>query len=126
MDTRELDARVAREVMGFDVDENNTIVIPWNDQRKAAEHKLGVSLPKGDVVHYWLPPYSTDMNSAMEIEQKMHDLGWCSFTLMHHHPGGTWTAMFMNCGILAEAEAETAAKAVSLAALEAVAGKDKE
>ena len=106
--SRELDARVALEVMGF------------NDS-KDCHHKPGDMLsPDGKIMTP--PPYSTDMNAAMEVEQKMHDLGWCKSTLIHHL-GGTWTAMFMNGPDLAEADADTAPSAICLAALEAVAQK---
>ena len=106
--TREIDARVAREVMGF-VDHDNDSAFPT------------MKTPDGKIVV--CPPYSTDMNAAKEVVEKMRGLGWY-LTLESPCPGRTlWEAYFTHCDNATKYHdwnADTPAIAICLAALEAV------
>lgn len=92
--TREIDARVAREVMGF-------------KEPKTPGKRL---CPK---------PYSTDMNAAMGVVAVACG-AWSKFEL--HYEGGRWFAIFSRTGTdeRISVGADTPALAICLAALEAV------
>lgn len=103
MDTRELDARVAREVMGFEV--RNGFV------RGA----------------YAIGHYSEDMNAAMEVVAALEKRDWY-LSLDELEGSCRWDAEFWSGDDKSSGGhvADTAPLAICLAALEAVAGKDKE
>lgn len=63
---RELDARVAREVMGFKLGDE-----PVGDEI----HEV-YRAPNGrGYYHYQIPPYSTSIAAAWEVVEKLHQLG---------------------------------------------------
>ncbi len=106
--TREIDVRVAREVMGF-VDHDNDGAFPT---MKTPDNKIVVP-----------PSYSTDMNAAMEVVEKMREDGWCWFKVFAM-PKAVWTASFSRShdGKIT-ANAATPAIAICLAALETMKGE---
>ena len=116
--SRELDARVAREVMGLTMlpelpkssipgADHFDILYVWPKDEND-KSKVGV-----------LPPYSTDMNAAMEVVEKVHR--W--FKLISAH--GSWFATFyLGNPDYEPCEADT--PAICLAALEAVKGDNRD
>lgn len=101
--SRDIDVRVGREVMGLDAYEDRG-------------HQF-ISMDKEGFCHD-LPPYSTDMNAAMEVVEKVHR--WFKLTNAH----GSWFATFdLGSPNNEPCEADTPALAICLTAMEAVTQK---
>lgn len=113
MDTRELDARVAREVMGLDGPEHYWTSPMW-------ENNEGFTVI--------LPNYSTDMNAAIEVVDVLQSFGWYLSLESPCRGKKMWEAYFTNCNDATkyhDYNADTPALAICLAALEAVDNKEK-
>lgn len=114
MTNQEIDARVAREVMGWEVFEG----IPYEYH---IPFYCDGDITRGDQPFKWerWSP-STDMNAAMEVVEKMR-VSWPGFRL-NNEGLGHWSALFINPrGTWGYGKAaETPTLAICLAALEDV------
>lgn len=105
--SRELDAKVAEKVMGW-----WAIMLPADDRMVAS----GIP-PKEGHEREGVPHYSTSIEAAWEVVEKMHQEWW--FTLVQGPDG--WLADFYNdMDVRHRAKAKTAPEAICLAALKAV------
>ena len=124
-DSRELDARVAVEVMGIEVERGVTVVHDCG----SVDDDVGIPVQAGGETEYDpCPAYSTDIRAAWEVVEKMAEgEGW---QLSLNGPIGGWRAecTWWGCSIPLigvrknlhhKAEAATAPMAICLAALKA-------
>lgn len=111
---RELDAQIAEKIMGWVPVEGQTALAPYAYRR-----------PDGHIVHpYSAPEYSTRIEAAMEVLEKMGHahgntimghIGMATLTI-HQYPNGQWFVHFVGKG---KAAGETLPEAICRAGLEA-------
>lgn len=106
---RELDALVAEKVMGF---------------HRASDGWFRTETHPGGVItaavgHIDLPHYSINISAAWEVVEKLLETG--SFSIYHYisAPESKWRAQFLRAGSAHVAQAESAPRAICLAALKA-------
>lgn len=119
MNTRELDARVAREVMGREVETRT------HDGQEYLFEFVKAEREGYRLLDQLLPAYSEDMNAAMEVVTAViAKLGGTIEMILED--GGWWVVFKVRPGCWHGWKDESLSCAICLAALEAVTNKDKE
>ncbi len=123
---RELDALVAEKVMGLDVRSTHSDYDPTFTSREVvAGHEALMRLTSGDP-KYFLPHYSTNMEAAWPVVEKLHEQGHAVSVATYSLYGCSvseyrWQCvMAMGVRQVAHEVAPTAPYAICLAALKAV------
>ena len=122
--SREIDARVAREVMGHDVHHSGETPA-FCEGRDFSFYYISVG-PEGEKKIYALPEYSTDMNAAMEVLSKIigrHDSAKILVLPGSDSDPRPWFEVVIKIGLRvfpAVVSRNSLAEAICLAALEAV------
>jgi hypothetical protein len=108
----ELDRAVAERVMG------NTLPEVWSDPTVGPSH--------GDPGGYRIGvrPYSSSIEAAMQVVEKMRERHWCISILNQFHEGPRWYASFEAVEREAYASDDSLPTAICRAALAAIGSKE--